>query len=551
MESLSTDSYYGDRTIKQEQSLTLYQDGSSYGEGKVQEVEGGKTSKEDSFQRRSLVRTDNIRTDENSIIDFDMFYHVIDYRNDVFTQESYSDYVNRFFIFDTDEEASAAGADSESYLLASDTALAATFQHVGTLYTFISGSLLNSAYVQQTGLDSMTITHTEEGYSYHAEADYQLDGDINNVTNYHVEATFLVDEDKEKLLSYETISTSEDVSLTDPDDTYLSGTKTNGSLEYGNRSAVPQEDPLPVLDYFLQNVEEAALLDSSREEIDPENVSREASFLFALPKVYTPSKAIINAEWELVPNSSSNPDAVLCDDGYFEVVGGGKTTLTFAYFGLTGDVWENKFYTIDVNVLDNDPIESISLSTTDLPIGNLLTVGTAYDISVYVRPSTANPAFTIENSNPDAIEASLSPDGDLRLVAQKEGESTITIRSEENPEVSDSITVKAYNALSTSETESYLAGKSFLYDRSVYGYNQRMVFDQEGDGGQVIETNLDTGAQTSYPFTFKVRNMDILLTWTEESLDYTEGYLAVDGSFLSFYREEAYVDAIFNLEESL
>ena len=543
-ETLSVTATSGDIVREQDQSLTLYADGSSYGTGTVKETNKGKVTNQDTLRRRSLLREEKIETDSGAVADFSMFYQVVDYEEDRLGLPDYSDSRDRIFVFDSDREAQQAGLASGEYILTEEAPLAATFQHVGNLYQFIASELSGSPYVEQAGVTSMEREVLSDSVRYSTRAEYELDGDINNVTTYVVEASFTLDSQEEKLLSYTTLSSQEDVRNDDPEDSYLSQTKTEATLEYGTREEVPSTDPMDVLDYYLQQVTSIQLTDSYGEELDPTKVSPSVAYLRAKPLTYEPEKAILDQD--LVPYASSDHSVVSTEEeGYFEVVGTGDTTLTFAYFGMEDGVWKNCFIDLDIHIVSNDPVTSVTFESL-LPERNQLALGKEYTFRIYVSPSTAEQGFDIECTDPSVLSVTKSEDGESIIVkGLKEGEATVTVSSTFDPSKKSSETFSVYPELTSEETKEKIVGKSFFYE-SLYGYSYTMVFEDETTGYMLEETKEESYTD---PFTYSVDGRDLTLQWTEYEPSFTKGYLGLDGTYLSFDDEENYRTLVFDLVE--
>lgn len=128
---------------------------------------------------------------------------------------------------------------------------------------------------------------------------------------------------------------------------------------------------------------------------------------------------------------SSNPDVVTVDkDGKIVAVGEGTATVTVK---SADDPTKSDTITVTVKI----PVTDITVKDNDITIGKDET----YKIEASVDSEATNKNLTFESSDPETVTV----DKDGNITALKDGTVTITVKSEDNSDVTETITVTVYD----------------------------------------------------------------------------------------------------------
>ena len=128
---------------------------------------------------------------------------------------------------------------------------------------------------------------------------------------------------------------------------------------------------------------------------------------------------------------SSNPDVVTVDkDGKIVAVGEGTATVTVK---SADDPTKSDTITVTVKI----PVTDITVKDNDITIGKDET----YKIEASVDSEATNKNLTFESSDPETVTV----DKDGNITAVKDGTVTITVKSEDNSDVTETITVTVYD----------------------------------------------------------------------------------------------------------
>ena len=482
----------------EEETLDIYEDGSAEATGTVTSFEDGAKVDSMDLLRRKVLLTDKIYDAVDLVArTYDLYYEVTDYSKDHFHGSVYSDEATRIFALDNPDPT----LGSDGYILKEDIPQAVTYQHAARAASNIS-TWQADPYVAQTGIDTFTLKEGEGAVGTYATAiEYEIDGDLNDTITYTYEMEFTLDFATGRLLDCLTTVEQVDVNNSDPDDVYTTIVEDGGTIEYGTRVALPATAVDPH-DYFLQDVTDVAILDAGREEVDPDSFPKESSLVFALPKDYEPSKALALDEWSLTPYGTSDDAVVAIDGGFFEVVGHGDVTLTWSYYGLDGDVWQEKTVQKSIHINEFDDPTGIEIYGWNIP--DTMVVGETATTYVWVEPGSAKQEFEATSSNQDVMTVTADLEaGEITVTAVGAGEATITV-SVPGTNLKDEVTVTVV-APAEMTGEEFLTGNVFelVYQTETI----HMTFEADGTGRQ-----LEMAESRDYEFTF---------TWSVEGRNVT------------------------------
>lgn len=479
-------------TYVEEETLDIYEDGSASAEGTVTSFAGEEKTASTSLLRRKALASDLIYDSlTQTALAYDLYYEVSDYADDSFRGSVYQDAATRVFVLDSPDP----GLDSSDYILKSDIPQAVTYQHTSRTAGTIAAWEADP-YVSQTGVDSFELTESEEAVgTYATRIEYVIDGDLDDTITYVYEMEFTLDFEAGRLLECLTRTTQTDVSNSDPTDVYMTVVEDGGSIEYGTRSTLPGTAVDPH-DYFLQDVSEIAVLDAGREEVDPSSFPRDSSFIFALPKVYEPSKALALDEWSLTPVETSDETVVALDGGYFEVVGYGDVTLTWSYFGCDADgVWTEKTVQKAIHINEFDDPTGIDIYAWNIP--DTMVVGEEAATYVWVTPSTAEQTFEAISSDEDVLTVTADLEaGEVTVTAVGAGEATIAV-AVPGTNLKDEVTVTVV-APAEMTPEEFLTSNYFVIDDdgttseiTIHFYEDGTGYEKEEGSAGVYEYNFE------------------------------------------------------------
>ena len=475
-----------------EYRLDVYDDLSSYAEGSVTETDAdGEIKTKDTFIDRRSIEAVKVKDSEDTY-DYNMFYSVRDYKDDAFSKYTYQDSISTLYVLDNASE----DVDEDLYVNTTTAKWELTLQATDSIIDFFDTYFYSNAYASQMGVTRVNETTYDDYVEYSLDLEYTLDGDLNDKIAYHSQLTVKMDAKKSKVLSYKSLTSSSDVSNVNPDDVYYSATEVEVTVEYGTRASTYGEDVPSVFDYLLHSVDQVAVIDYEGNEFENVmEISPTNTYLWIYPKTYSPTTAIGVSKNTITPVLSSNEDVVkiggtTTDNPYFEIVGGGKTTLTYSYYGIDENhVYTEYVGTIDIRVADTPNPTEIRFSSVwsdgDLVTDDLFQVGKVYTILTNVMSgSTAtnvNQEYTVKSSDPDGLTVSVNDKNNIAVTPKKAGTYEITATSVENPSVSATYTCTVVDNTSV-DLAAVLCGSTWVCDRSVYGYKNTVVFNTDGTG---------------------------------------------------------------------
>ena len=530
-------------------SLDVYDDQSSFGMGTLTHTDSSdEETITDTYQQRSQVQTDKIEDPETKDVDdYKMFYHVENYVNDAYKSNDYKDVTSKLFIL---PEADSS-LDESTYLVEEDVPLALTFQLGATLYNYVH-TFITDPQISQTGIDSFTLEKQEGNEAtYKTNIAYSYNGDMGDVVDITIDLSFTIDLEKDYLLAVDYENTNKSYFLGEEDDAAIVTSALEAELTYGEKTS-SEAALIDANDFFLSNVEDVKILNEAREEVPATNVPKETSFIFALPSVYTPSQTVELDEYSLSPVSSTDTAVVKLDGGFFEVVSSGTTTLTWSYFGLDNGVYREKRVSKTITINEFDPVESITIPTYDLSLNNYsLVVGNSVSLTLGVAPATAKLDFTVTSSDAEVASATIN-EKTLIITALKEGETTITVASKENPEIKDEVTIKVVAPSTEDAYLDLLLTHKFVYTNIYSGATYTLYFSEDGTGYQIEDYD------AIYHFDFEWRLEDNIVYFENYQDDeasglgpvysFSEGKILDDLSAISFDDEENYTTRDFIAE---
>lgn len=530
-------------------SLDVYDDQSSFGMGTLTHTDSlDEETITDTYQQRSQVQTDKIEDPETKDVgDYKMFYHVENYVNDAYKSNDYKDVTSKLFIL---PEADSS-LDESTYLVEEDVPLALTFQLGATLYNYVH-TFITDPQISQTGIDSFTLEKQEGNEAtYKTNIAYSYNGDMGDVVDITIDLSFTIDLEKDYLLAVDYENTNKSYFLGEEDDAAIVTSALEAELTYGEKTS-SEAALIDANDFFLSNVEDVKILNEAREEVPATNVPKETSFIFALPSVYTPSQTVGLDEYSLSPVSSTDTAVVKLDAGFFEVVSSGTTTLTWSYFGLDNGVYREKRVSKTITINEFDPVESITIPTYDLSLNNYsLVVGNSVSLTLGVAPATAKLDFTVTSSDAEVASATIN-EKTLTITALKEGETTITVASKENPEIKDEVTIKVVAPSTEDAYLDLLLTHKFVYTNIYSGATYTLYFSEDGTGYQIEDSD------AIYHFDFEWRLEDNIVYFENYQDDeasgfgpvysFSEGKILDDLSAIYFDDEENYTTRDFIAE---
>lgn len=509
-----------------EYELEVCNDLSSYAKGTVVEMSStSENTTKDEFIERRAVKATKI-DDAGVIYDDEMFYSIRDYKNDCFAKNAYQDTAYRTFVIDN----AGDDIDQSLYINTMEAKWALTLKATESIINIFDTYFYSNVYIDQLNLKTVHEEMGDEKYTYTISAEYQLDGDLNDTYTYKYELEVVTNFKKDRVLSYKALISSDDVSKVNPEDRYLSSTYTEVTVEYDTKEDKAPEDVPDVFDYYLHKVDSIKVVDYKGYKFeDYSMISPSNNFLFIEPVSYSPSTAMGVTKYTITPVSSSNTSAVkvsgaTSSNPYFEIVGGGATTLTYQYFGMdeaTG-VFKNILGTVDVRISDTLAPTSISFinvwSEGEIVWDKEYQVGKNYDLEVRVNSGTTslkvNQNYSVKSSDPDALEVYIDKESNNTVfVPKKEGDYVITFISDEDNSVTAEFPVKIVDN-TTIDLSSVLCGNTWVYTDINSFDNPQFVntvtFNEDGTG--CLYQYITSTEQTYGPDTF---------TWTLNGPDLT------------------------------
>lgn len=517
------------------EEYSVLPDGSGASTGSVQVIGKEAVTSSDTFKRRVTKQDDKIMVGTTPTT-YPMYYAITDYAADSIASNHYRDSADQRYIIA--KEADKGELSDSEYILASDYPAMATAHVAATTHDLIATNVVANEYVTQKNQTTFDYAAQSDGtIQYSFKTAYSIDGDLNDTISYLIEARFTVDNSSSKLLSIYYDFNTADVNKNDKTDAYLDDEITSAVVHYETRKEVA--DVIDVNDYFLASISEIAITDTYNKELDPKEISLEASYLVGKAKTFLPAKATNLT----LTNVSSSDSAVvnLTSDGYLEVKGAGKTTLTFSYYGKNdAGVYTKQTITKDLIVSAPKPtsIDFNFNSASPAILDATIYLGTTYTMETYVGPATAVKTISVNNSDDKVLTVALGSDGKtLTLTPIAAGTSTITISSTVNPEIKTSkvFTVKA--PLSDDAYLSKLSSTTYLYTAvsASTTYTFTMTFAKDGTGKRIQHINYDTPKE--YTDTFKFTLKGTAITFSDWSTGaphaYTTGTITENGNKLT------------------
>ncbi len=521
-----------------EYELDVYDDLSSYAEGSVTETnaDGEVTTKDTFIDRRSIEAVKVKDTDDT--YDYNMFYSIRDYKDDAFSKYTYQDSISTLYVLDNASE----DVDEDLYINTTTAKWQLTLQATNSIIDFFDTYFYSSAYASQMGVTRVNETIYDDYVEYSLDLQYTLDGDLNDKITYHSQLTVKMDAKKSKVLSYKSLTSSSDVSNVNPDDVYYSASEVEVTVEYGTRANAYSEDVPSVFDYLLHSVDQVAVIDYEGNEFENVmEISPTNTYLWIYPKAYSPTTAIGVSKNTITPVLSSNEDVVkiggtTTDNPYFEIVGGGKTTLTYSYYGIDENHVYTKYVgTIDVRIADTPNPTEIDFVTTwsdgEVIRDRELQVGKEYTIEAIVKSgSTAinvNQEYTVKSSDPDGLAVSINDNNNIAVTPKKAGTYEITATSVENPTVSATYACTVVDNTSI-DLAAVLCGSTWecIYVQfQIKQFKNTLVFNADGTGSL---TQYIYSEDTTYPaetFKWKLDGPNLTVSdWSFYPTNSDQGY---------------------------
>lgn len=506
---------------------------SSASTGTVVRTIDGKEDKNDTFVKRNAVINEKYEVN-GEVNTYPMFAQIVDYENENMGGNDYKDSAKKNFIFESDDEATAAGLSKGQYVTATDLLESTSTSVAYDLASYISSYLITNVYVPQTGIDTFSYSKDSNGnVSYICIVNYSVTNDEDfNSTQYHtINIQFVTDAEQTKLISTAVNYDFADMREGEEEDAYFNEVHWDATPEYGTRKDVPS-DAIDVSNYFLQEITDIELYtrENNNAAVDPNNIiySNDYTYLFANAKSYKPAKAV---EISITGAGSTNSDVInFTDDGYFEIVGPGTTSLSFVYFGKDSDgVYREKTFNKTVTVVAPNP-DKIRVTVIKPEIAdNTLQIGQTYTFSVYVTPIKATQDIVIDsNSNPNVLSASIDKDNNVTITALTSGQSTITFKVNGYESVTASMTFIVASA--DIDLATIITQKTYLCDLSSYGYTFSLKFNTDGTGERIQHIN-NSGKDYTDTFTYTISNNKITFSsWSNGApKQFETGIITQDG----------------------
>ena len=524
---------------------------SSASKGTVVRTTNGKEDKSDTFVKRNAVVNEKYAVDVNGLATvqtYPMFAQIVDYENENMGGTAYIDSAVKYFVVDSDTDAADGGLVKGQYVTTTDMLGLASPRVSSTLYSYLSTYILNNVYAQQVGVDSFEYrTLTTGNIAFSCIVGYSIEGDLDDTQFHSVNIQFITNADQTKLVSGEISYVHADMREGEDDAAYVNEIHWAATLEYDTRKDIPS-DAIDVSNYFLQEITDIELYtrENNNAAVDPNNIiySNNYTYLFARAKSYKPAKAV---EISITGAGSTNSDVIkFTDDGYFEIVGPGTTSLSFVYFGKDSDgVYREKTFNKTVTVVAPNP-DKIRVTIIKPEIAdNTLQIGQTYTFSVYVTPIKATQDIVIDsNSNPNVLSASIDKDNNVTITALASGQSTITFKVNGYESVTASMTFTVASA--DIDLATLITQKTYLCDLSNYGYTFSLKFKGDGTGERIQHIN-DSGKDYTDTFTYTISNNKITFSsWSDGAPKQFEiGLITQDGDKITCSSESETKDYIF------
>jgi len=528
-----------DKTVE---NITQYSDNTSSSSGTYTRTIKGEETFSTTYKTIKTKTVDKYNI-YGSVYSYDMYTEVNDYDSDETPTANYKDSGVKKFIVDTDEEAEEAGLSSDQYILSDNLAIETSANSTGKLATFIADFIYSNVYLTQLGLTSFAVTYDadQELFYYSLNATYSYDGDLGNTVQEDVVVDYTTNKDKTRLESYNCDYMVTYKSKSDATDQYVSKSVINAVIEYGDKASEKASDILNPDNYFLTKVKEIGLLARNSNfddvSVDANAIPLNCSYIFGYAKTYSPKKAL---DVNITPISSSNSEVVqLTDDGRFQILSTGTTTLTFGYYEKVDGVYTYVNKGVDVTITDAK-VEKITFNSKINPyFSSSLVEGKSYSWDISVSPSKASKAITATSSDESVLKVSVDEKNNLVIDALKEGKATITVTSVATPEITE--TKEIYVLSSSYDYNSYLLNNSFLYD-GPWGFTYTITFSNDGTGER-IQYVKDSGETYTDTFKWTLEGTVIKFSdWSyEDSNNFETGtifkFVDEEGERLGFYAE--------------
>lgn len=524
---------------------------SSASSGTVVRTIDGKEDKRDTFIKRNAVVNEQYEVEVNgfnTIQAYPMFAQIVDYENENMGGNDYVDSAKKYFVVESDQAATDSGLAEGQYVTTTDMLGLASPCVSSTLYSYLSTYIMNNVYAQQVGVDSFEYRNLTNGnIAYSCIVGYSIEGDLDDTQFHSVNIQFITDAEQTKLISGEINYVHADMREGEDDDAYVNEIHWVATLEYDTRKDIPS-DAIDVENYFLQEITDVEVYtrENNNAAVDPNNIiySNDYTYLFARAKSYKPAKAV---EISITGAGSTNSDVInFTDDGYFEIVGPGTTSLSFVYFGKDSDgVYREKTFNKTVTVVAPNP-DKIRFTVIKPEIAdNTLQIGQTYTFSVYVTPIKATQDIVIDsNSNPNVLSASIDKDNNVTITALASGQSTITFKVNGYESVTASMTFTVASA--DIDLATLITQKTYLCDLSNYGYTFSLKFKGDGTGERIQHIN-NSGKDYTDTFTYTISNNKITFSsWSDGAPKQFEiGLITQDGDKITCSSESETKDYIF------
>jgi hypothetical protein len=529
-----------------DKTITIYSDSSSSATGTVTVKDDKATLATGSINERKTSRTDKIKVSSSQTSDFNMYYGVTVYGTGL---ESYSNYYSnsgdrRYIVEEGDD---VSDLDSDSYIYSKDYASTCSTGGSYEIASFAYTDLYANSALIGTTLKAKSSTNSDGDKVYSVDVSYSAPGDNLDVTDYTtIKFNAVLNNDSSYIKSASFSSQLKEQNNADPTDFYLTSSAKTFDFTYGTRSDVPSKGLLKVGDYFVESISDVDVTDSSGKVLDASKITfGSVTYLFGTGKGVLPTTAISSDLYNV--GSSDSAVVKYTSDGYFEIVGLGKATLSFSYYGC------NYAGIYQTYVLKKEVI-IVGSSVTDISVGyssdfydDTLYTNTTYTLNVSVLPSSVSQLYTFTLNDSSLADVSVNEDNALVIKPLKVGTLEITLASSLDP----SITKKLTYTIEENEVDysSFLLAHSYKYV-TLYEAYYILSFTSASEGKiEEYAKSTDTLAST-YTFSYTLKNHKITFSnWGASFLHQltfgliTKGGKRITGDAASNYTDDVY-DAI-------
>ena len=208
---------------------------SSASKGTVVRTINGKEDKSDTFVKRNAVVNEKYAVEVNGLATvqtYPMFAQIVDYENENMGGTAYIDSAVKYFVVDSDKDATDGGLVEGQYVTTTDMLGLASPRVSSTLYSYLSTYILNNVYAQQVGVDSFEYRTLASGnIAYSCIVGYSIEGDLDDTQFHSVNIQFITNADQTKLVSGEISYVHADMREGEDDDAYVNEIHWQATLE--------------------------------------------------------------------------------------------------------------------------------------------------------------------------------------------------------------------------------------------------------------------------------------------------------------------------------